>query len=237
MSFARFAKDPAVAAVSLFLLLQAGIFYYASSEKEITFVAPLDTIPERFGAWHAIGQVPPDARTLRALVPDDYLFRVYQRDDGQQIQLLVAYFRSQRTGHAPHSPRNCLPGNGWFTNQGGRITLPALPGQAPVEVNRFIVSNGNVDAVVLYWYQTSRRSIADEYWARLALVWDGIRYHRTDTALVRVFIPLRPGDQGRAERLAADFGAQVQASMSRLLRKDETFVPVLDSAAPGHSSD
>ena len=57
---------------------------------------------------------------------------------------------------------------------------------------------------MLYWYQTRDRVVASEYKARVYLVADAIRYNRTDTALVRVTVPVR-GDLARAEAAATDF--------------------------------
>jgi EpsI family protein len=53
-----------------------------------------------------------------------------------------------------------------------------------------VVAKGDVKSVVLYWYQTQSRVIADEFSAKFYLVADSIRHHRSDTALVRVVVPV-----------------------------------------------
>jgi len=58
---------------------------------------------------------------------------------------------------------------------------------------------------VLYWYQSQRRVIASEFAAKFWLVLDSIRYHRSDTALVRVTVPVIAGDQGTATQLGVAF--------------------------------
>ena len=64
----------------------------------------------------------------------------------------------------------------------------------PIRVNRYVVARGEEKSVVLYWYQSHNRVIAGEFAAKFWLVADSIRYHRSDTALVRVVVPVRAGD-------------------------------------------
>ena len=53
-------------------------------------------------------------------------------------------------------------------------------------VNRYVVEHGEDKSVTLYWYHSHNRVIASEFSAKFWAVADSIRYHRSDTALVRV---------------------------------------------------
>src|SRR5258708_5559161 len=98
--------------------------------------------------------------------------------------LFVAWFQSQRGGASqPHSPKVCLPGSGWTPQVTGEVRVETSAGA--IEVNRYIVVNGQQRAIVLYWYQTPRRVIAGEWAAKFCLVADAVRDPRTDVALVR----------------------------------------------------
>jgi EpsI family protein len=137
------------------------------------------------------------------LKADDLLNRLY--GDAQSraaASLFVAYFKTQRTGQSPHSPKNCLPGAGWEPEAEGVLNVAVLGQPEPIRVNRFVVSHGDEKSVVLYWYQSQRRVIASEFSAKFWLVMDSIRYHRSDTALVRVTIPVTNNDpeRGHANR-------------------------------------
>jgi EpsI family protein len=118
--------------------------------------------------------------------------------------LLVAYFKSQRTGRAPHSPKNCLPGSGWVKVTENRISIP-IAGRPPIEANRYIVQKGESKSLVLYWYQSRDRVVASEYTAKYYVVADALRYNRTDTALVRVVIPITENGVEAIDRAAVDF--------------------------------
>jgi EpsI family protein len=77
-----------------------------------------------------------------------------------------------------------------------------------ISINRYVIEKGLSRSVVLYWYQSHGRVIANEYRSKISMVIDAVRLNRTDAALVRVVSPiLGPGDQAdeAATRLAVDF--------------------------------
>jgi EpsI family protein len=148
--------------------------------------------------------------TLRA---DDYLTRDYVEAPGRIANLFVAFFRSQRAGQTPHSPKNCLPGSGWVWTVSDTIPIAVSGRAAPIEINRYVVSKGEERAVVLYWYQSRDRVVASEYQAAAFVAWDALRYNRTDTALVRVVVPVAGGREEMATRSGVEF---VQAMFTTL---------------------
>jgi EpsI family protein len=77
-------------------------------------------------------------------------------------------------------------------------------------VNRYLVSKGQSRSLVIYWYQSKNRAIASEFQAKAYLVWDALRYNRSDTALVRVVLPVREGNEKEAEEAALDFVRALQ---------------------------
>jgi EpsI family protein len=121
--------------------------------------------------------------------------------------LLVAWFRSQRAGASqPHSPKVCLPAAGWTPESTGELNISTAAGR--ITVNRYVVASRYERAVILYWYQTSRRATAGEWASKFWLVSDAIRDHRTDTALVRIVVESGAGAQDsdqRATQTAVDF--------------------------------
>src|ERR1035441_3394337 len=88
-------------------------------------------------------------------------------------------------GVTPHSPKMCLPANGW-AEESSRIVSVKVPGEpAPIPVNRYIVEKDGQRKLVLYWFQNWRRATADEYLSKVYLIYDSIRYRRSDEALIR----------------------------------------------------
>ncbi|MGE5644444.1 MAG: exosortase C-terminal domain/associated protein EpsI [Acidobacteriota bacterium] len=179
---------------------------FAVSRKEIVPPArPLAEFPRTLGGWSLAQEGSVEKEIMDVLRADDVLTRNYTAPGNRTANLFVAYFKSQRTGQAPHSPKNCLPGSGWVPSESGMMDI-AVPGRSePIRVNRYVVSRGEDQSLVLYWYQSRDRAIASEYRAKLYLVEDAIRYNRTDTALVRVVVPVAGSDIAGATATAADF--------------------------------
>ncbi len=197
------------------LLLEGGLFYSARSMERVPNPRALDLFPMDLPGWRTIktGQV--EAEEQEILKADDLLTRWYAGTARPEtVSLFIAYFKSQRAGQAPHSPKNCLPGSGWEPVEVGYIDVPIAGQPQPITINRYIVANGDAARVVLYWYQSRNRVIASDYAAKFWLVADSVRYHRSDTAIVRVEVPIVGGNDKEATRMGVDF---VQA-MYPLLR-------------------
>jgi len=205
--------------VTVFLLLQGLVFYAVALRAEATpSPAPLDSLSATLGAWQLYKDVKIDQETLDVLKADDTLNRIYINPERTSSAFLfVAFFKTQRTGQAPHSPKNCLPANGYEPVESGHIQV-GVPGRAePVEINRYLTVRGDEKSVTLYWYQSHDRVIAGEFTARLWLIADSIRYHRSDTSLVKVVVPVRDNDAAAATNTAIEFVKAVFAPLSSQL--------------------
>ncbi len=192
--------------LTLILVVQATFFYAASRGERVPSGPPLDLFPAQLADWHETQNYPIEQEVREQLKADDMLNRLYQNPDlSEAANLFVAYFKTQRTGQSPHSPKNCLPGSGWQPEAEGFIDVTVQGQPAPIRINRFVVSHGDETSVVLYWYQSERRVIASEYSAKFWLVMDSIRYHRSDTALVRVTVPVLHNDRDASTKIGVSF--------------------------------
>lgn len=195
--------------LTLVVAVQAVLFYSASHGESTPLPMPLSVFPAQFGQWRLYSTGVVDAETEAVLKADDTLTRYYVSPQGS-ANLFIAYFKSQRTGQSPHSPKNCLPGSGYQSVDGenGQIDVPVEGGS--IHINRYVVTLGEDESVVLYWYQSQGRVIAGEFAAKFYLVADSIRHHRSDTSLVRVVVPETRGvTREKATQAAIGF---VQAS-------------------------
>ncbi|MBS1858248.1 MAG: EpsI family protein [Acidobacteria bacterium] len=207
------------AALSGLLVLQGGVFYAVAMRPEtVPVVAPLSTFPAKLGDWRMYQDLPLEKEVQDVLKADDTLNRVYISPDGTTPAFLfIAYFKSQRYGQAPHSPKNCLPGSGWEPVESEPLSIP-VPGRAePISVNRYLVARGEDQSVVLYWYQSHNRIIASEYSAKFWLIADSIRYHRSDSSLVKIVVPVKDGDSETATKAAVEFVKTSFPTVSRQL--------------------
>ena len=202
-------KSKSVRILTIILVLQAVLFYTASHGDAIHLNKPLSEFPQTLPGWTSLTTGVVEDNTKEALRADDLLSRFYvvnqpgvldpspERRASMMVnakELFVAYFSSQQQGQSPHSPKNCLPGSGWQQVDSGLLTVP-IPGSAnPITINKYVVVKGDSQSLVLYWYQSHGRVVADEFSAKFYLVADSLRYHRSDTALVRVVAPIMHDD-------------------------------------------
>ncbi|MEQ1637607.1 MAG: VPLPA-CTERM-specific exosortase XrtD [Methylococcales bacterium] len=134
-----------------------------------------------------------EQKFLDTLQLDDYILANYARPtDKAPINFYVAYYKSQRQGVSAHSPKSCLPGDGWSIGDFEQRIIPAvmMPDGQPINVNRVLISKGDTKQLVYYWFQQRGRIITNEYLVKWFLLWDGFSRKRTDGALVRLVIPL-----------------------------------------------
>jgi EpsI family protein len=200
-----FIKSKSALAVTLLLLAQAAVLYSSVRPEAIPPGKDLATLPPTLGNWTFTQDFPVDQESKDILKADDLLLREY-RDNatGRRSTLFVAAFRSQRNGKSPHSPKNCLPGSGWTQLSSDDYTID-VGGAMPIVVNRYVVQHGEQRSLALYWYQSRDRVVASEYSAKFWVMADAIRLNRTDTALVRVVLPLINGDLDEATREGTGF--------------------------------
>jgi EpsI family protein len=200
------------------LLAQAGLFYGFSRKEIIPVRRPLADFTLVSGDWKSVQELELSQDELDVLKADDILSRLYKNvSDGTAATLFVAFFDTQSTGKAPHSPKNCLPGAGYVPTGNDIIDIPVAGEAQPIQANRYIVTRGDSQSVVLYWYQSRSRTVASEYLAKYYTVADSIRYNRSDTALVRVVVPVAGGDTQKAVKIATDFATAFFSQLKQYL--------------------
>ena len=207
-----------VRVLTIVLLLQASVFYAVALRREkAPAIGPLASFPPSVSGWQMVKDLPIEPEILEILKADDVLSRIYVRDSRTpEVYFYIAYFKSQRYGQAPHSPKNCLPGSGWQPVESGTIDISVPGWPTPIRSNRYVVEHGDQREVTLYWYQSHKRIIAAEFAAKFWLVADSIRYNRSDSSIVRVMVPVRNGNSVEATGVAVEF---VQAVFPSVLRQ------------------
>jgi EpsI family protein len=209
-------------AVALFFLLEGGFVSWVAGSERLPPVPALDRFPSTLGAWTKTGEQPIDAATAAQLQADRLLnWNYMQAQTAVSADWFVAWFQTQRHGAQPHSPKVCLPGNGWIPEVSDQVSIPTAVGT--IEANRMIVTHGPVRAVVIYWFETPRRAIASEWAAKLWLVADAVRDRRTDTAVARIVVFEAQLSDADATAAAVQFAQQAY--------------PALRAALPGSSPD
>ncbi len=199
--------------VVVILGMQAAGVQWLSGVEHPPPMADLAAFPGTLGSWSKSGEDAVDPSSLEQLGADRTLSWNYlDSRTGKLANVFVAWFQSQRGGATqPHSPRVCLPGNGWSSEELSAGSVVTAAGEIPV--NRLLVSKAGRRALVVYWYQSPRRVVASEWAAKFWLIPDSIRDRRTDTSLVRVTVWESAGQNPAA----LDLSALVYTSLRTLL--------------------
>jgi EpsI family protein len=200
----KFLNSTPARLVTLFLIVQTAVLYNSIRAEYVPPSRPLAQVPHQFGSWNMTAESYVDKDTQEVLKADDLLSRFYKNPSGAEASMFVAAFRTQRNGKAPHSPKNCLPGAGWTQLSSENYSID-VGLAAPIVVNRYVIVHSEEQNLVLYWYQSRDRVVADEFKAKFFVVADAMRLNRTDTALVRVMVGIKDKNADGATSVAADF--------------------------------
>ena len=207
-------KRAAIAVAALMTAQALAVHGFVGAER-LPPPPDLNRLPQSIDVWKGYTEIPILPAVAQQLGADRALERLYNHGEtGVTVDLFVAWFQSQRGGATqPHSPKVCMPGSGWLPIETGEIRMNTSLGEIPVE--RYVVANRGMRAVTLYWYQTPRRVITGEWQAKFFTILDGLRDRRTDTAIVRIFMMLSPGDTNAPE--AANFARSVYPVLRGIL--------------------
>jgi EpsI family protein len=209
--------------VFLLLLATFATLHFRASMGRVPPSEALNLLPQTVGTW--TGQdVPITQDTLLVLGDGHFLNRIYTAPAPSSqllnppISLFIGYFPTQRTGQSIHSPQNCLPGAGWTFASSQTIYLER-PQRKNYAVGEYLITNGSMKQVVLYWYLAHGRSIANDYVAKAYMMADAVRWNRTDGALVRLVTPLQPDES-------------VASAQARVIKFADNLVPMLPRFIP-----
>jgi len=206
--------------LAAFLLILTTVFLHGRSNTEvIPNSKPLAQFPMMIGDWNAKAlEISDDERSV--LGAGDFMARRWYEPAhmAAPVDLFIAYFPSQRAGQTMHSPKNCMPGEGWLPGESGYSWLEA-PGRSALSVNRYVLGKGGARMLVFYWYQAHSRAVANEYRARLYMVADAARMNRTDGALIRINTMVSPGES------LQDADTRLRTFASQMIPQLDEYIP------------
>ncbi|TAK64463.1 MAG: VPLPA-CTERM-specific exosortase XrtD [Methylobacter sp.] len=150
----------------------------------------------------------------------DYVIINYTQPESGSINFYSAYYQSQRKGVSVHSPKGCIPGDGWQITQFGQRNIPDIKLDNNVlQVNRAVIEKSGSRQLVYYWFQQRGRTITNEYLVKWYLFYDAIAMNRTDGSLIRLVTSV-----GEAEDLeVAD--QRLQSFMKDLMPEMPDYIP------------
>jgi len=141
------------------------------------------SLPMQKGRW--TGQELPGLgiREKNILKLDQHLRRNYTRDDGKKVFIYIGYWKNQSGDHqaAKHSPKTCLPSNGWVVQQQGErildpedsLTAATITAQFKSELKQYN-----------YWFFSGEEIFHVEWLALLKIIKQRMFHGRSDGGIV-----------------------------------------------------
>jgi len=143
--------------------------------------------PDHIGDWVGRNELLGQEYLAQLKLTDYVIINYFKPGETQAINFYSAYYQTQRKDAAVHSPRSCIPGDGWQIVQYDERTFPDLQiDGVPLMVNRAIIEKGENRQLVYFWFQQRGRLLTNEYLVKWYLFYDAITLNRTDGALVRL---------------------------------------------------
>lgn len=183
-------------------------------DKQTPLAIPLSDFPVSSGEWRMVRDSQFDQATLDVLRPTEYMAKRYARRDGAVVDLYVGYHDGASKAGPLHSPKNCLPGSGWFEVSSRLIKIQLSEGE--LEAVEAVYQQGTTKELFLYWFQVGGRSITNEYSMKFEEIRNSIVNGRRDAAFIRISVPVID-DAASAYERAESFLRAVYPSLKAFL--------------------
>ncbi len=162
------------------------LFVHTHASVSVPMNKPFTEYPLVVGEWRMSNQSIFSQAILDVLKPTDYLAREYTGADGAKVYLYVGYHNGGPDAGPIHSPKNCLPGSGWFrvSESVEALTVDGVK----FNVVRALYQKGDAKDLFLYWFQVRDRALTDEYALKIAETMNSLTDRRRDSSFVRISV-------------------------------------------------
>jgi EpsI family protein len=154
------------------------------------------------GAWQG-HRTYIDPKIFEKTDADSYFDADFASPDKEPVSLYIAHYESQsKPGGLGHNPGVCMTGAGWQTISSGTSEIgTGLP------VNYLVLKRGagSVPILVYYWniQQGMWKALESARFYKLVTIYNGLRLHRTDWALIRLVTPINHDLDAAKKRLTS----------------------------------
>ena len=216
--------------------------YFSLRPENISAVADVTTIPRDLPGWKCLGDVKMDDSTMKQILADSYVDRMYQDKNGQLVELLVVYRRFGRREFA-HRPELCYPAGGFTITHKGRTTLayaghdnPAI--QLIADGTNVARADGKVGVpttTVSYLFASGQKTECDFLKQQIWMAIERLIPNKNGWTFVRLS-SMRVTNDEDAARAQQDFMRAYSPSIEKVITTDGVPSSVAQAAPVGPSS-
>jgi EpsI family protein len=182
----------------------AGLYIHLHSDITVPLNKSLKEFPLRNKEWKMVSESIFDERVLENLKPTDYILRKYVSFDKQPVYLYLGYHSGGKDSGEIHSPKNCLPGSGWYKLKEDKININIDGNMRKINIVKALYQKGEDKELFLYWFNVRGRTLTNEFTLKFAEITNSMFYRRKDAAFIRISVPFE-SDESNAFSLGKKF--------------------------------
>jgi EpsI family protein len=165
------------------LLVLSGAFslFYKVERAARQQTADLTAMPKDIGAWRMAGEETNIGKRESEFL-NDVLLRSYQRSDGKQITLAIAYGADQRQNFSIHVPEGCFRAAGFDVTSLGTARLEPLG----LPLKQLLVKGKIESEPMQYWIVLDGKIVTNHFERKIKQVYYSLLGARAGGILIRV---------------------------------------------------
>lgn len=169
------------------LFLGAAVYMNFHHEVPTPLDKPLAQFPAQLGSWRMVHQDFFNQALLAVLRPADYLSRRYQDADGKNVDLYIGYHDGAQNSGPIHSPKNCLPGSGWY-EVFSKPMVVSVQGKS-VELTQAVYRQEDRQEFFVYWFLVRGQALSNEVSLKLAEIVNSVCHGQRGASFIRLSLP------------------------------------------------
>lgn len=177
MHHLRIKKIPVIFISGVLIITGSFINFYSPSN--IPLKMDFKLFPYEIGEWKGTDGEP-EYEELRSLYVDSELSRTYRNELGKEVRLYIGYHGSQKQG------KELVTYKSETLHTGTSKTKINIDPDTAIEVNKIIRREGDMQKLVLFWYEIDRRITANRFMVRVYTTWNAFSEQRTNGTIVMV---------------------------------------------------
>jgi len=164
-------------------------------------------LPQSKGDWRGEDLPGLGLREKNILRLDQHIRRNYTRSDGKEVFIYIGYWENQSGDHqaAKHSPKTCLPSNGWVIQRDGSRVIDQTREHTVATITAKFKSRLTQ---YNYWFFSGKEEFHDEAYALVNIIKNRMFDGRSDGGIIEIATStdsINSEDVAEADEILRDF--------------------------------
>ncbi len=193
------------------LLITTGLYLNLHDTIQVPVKKPFEQFPRTISEWNMKNEFTLPDNVQNILKASDVLSRDYVSPEGNRVNIYIGFHGGGKESGEIHSPKQCLPGSGWFEVSNRKKSLDVAGSK--INLVQAVYQKGEGKELFIYWFQVREKTIDNEYSLKLTEIINSILFRRRDASFVRVSVPFEADESAAlavGERFVRDFYSSIR---------------------------